>query len=132
MFGHNESPEPVPPRPPLIARVYGTLLILLGLGATLMMARTLSRPVQQGAGMGLYLLPAAAIALTPGFILVHLGIKIMRGERMAVYALAIVLLIVGVVIMALDVRRGGLVIGATLVALAPLCRAAIRESGGFH
>jgi hypothetical protein len=39
---------------------------------------------------------------------------------------------IGGVIMVLDTQRGGYVIGATVAGLAPLCRAAIRESGGFH
>lgn len=96
------------------------------------MASSVFRGVQQGGGVGLYALPAAAIALTPPLLLVYLGVRIMRAERMAVYGLAVVMLMSGGAMMLFDARLGGYVLLAALVGLAPLCRAAMREPGGFH
>ena len=96
------------------------------------MARSLMGAVRQGGGIGLYVLPSAVIALTPALVLVYLGIRIMRAERLAVYALVAVMVLIGGVIVALDTRRGGYVLGAAVVGLAPLVRVATRESGGFQ
>jgi hypothetical protein len=70
--------------------------------------------------------------LAPTLLLAYLGIRIMRGERLAVYALILVMLVSAGVIMALDMRRGGYVMALTAVGVAPLFIAATRGSGGFH
>ena len=129
--GHAESPQVQPPKPPRIAVAYGLLIVLLGLGMLLLMAGTFGRMVRQG-GTGLYVLPAGVTALAPALLLAYLGIRIMRGERLAVLAITVVLLVGAIVVMALDTRRGWYLVTLTVVSLAPLCAAAIRESGGFH
>jgi hypothetical protein len=128
---NSESEELEPPKAPRIARAYGILVVLLALVVLQLMARSFWRGVEQG-GIGLYALPAGAIALAPALLLAYLGTRVMRGERLAVYALTLVMLVIGGVIVALETRRGAYVVALTVVGLAPLCRAAMRESGGFH
>jgi hypothetical protein len=126
-----ESQPLPPPKPPRIALAYGIPVVILGLGLLQLITRSFWRGVQQG-GVGLYALPAGAIASAPALLLVYLAVRTMRGERLAVYALTLYMLVGAGAIMAFDTRRGGYVLGLTVVGLSPLCIAACRESGGFH
>jgi hypothetical protein len=132
MFGADESTEPLspPPAPPWIARVYGIILIALALWGIGSMARTVFR--RPSDGFGWYMVPTVAISMTPFLVVAYLGAKVLKGERLAVYALVAISVICLGVVMALDVAGGITVMMIGLVVFAPLLWTAGRESGGFH
>jgi hypothetical protein len=75
---------------------------------------------------------AVALFMLPSLLLFYLGTRIMHGERMAAYGLAAVATIVAVGVMVVEWRWGLVVMAVLGVVLAPLCRVARRDAGGFH
>ena len=114
--------------PPRIARFYGACAVAVGLLGVYAMVT----PAFRNPPTGLYALPAIAIALTPPLLFVYLGTRIMRGERMAVYALAAMAAICAAGVLAFDQRRGSLLLLTVVVILAPLVWAASRHPESFR
>ena len=114
--------------PPRIARFYGASAVAVGLLGVYAMAT----PAFRNSPTGLYALPAIGIALTPPLLLVYLGTKVMRGERMAVYALTAMAAICAAGVLAFDQRRGSLLLLTVVVILAPLVWAASRHPESFR
>jgi hypothetical protein len=133
VFGAEEGTPVAPPRPPRIARIYGLgavafgMLVAIAVGKSLL--ATMAR-VSDFDGFGLAVVVALAVA--PSFLLVYLGTRIIRGERMAAYGLAAVATIVAVAVIMVEWHWGLVVMAVLGVVLAPLCTAATRDAGGFH
>jgi hypothetical protein len=126
----SSEPDVTDPRPPLIARAYGFAAIALGVAGVAVLARSIPRPADDG--FGLYAVPGLLLVFTPPALLAYLGARIARGERMAAYALAAVLLVAGVAVAVLEWRGGLLFTAIAIAAVLPLCLQARRASGGFH